>query len=147
MRPTGLVILSLLLASCGPPAVKTSPAEDAGAKLFPGPPPAQAALYIYRDSRFWTWPVDVSVVGSVKTPMPVDSFVRVDVAPGPNEVQCKTNALPDRRRTELYADHVRYFQVTVNTGEWGPFCLVSEVPPEVGQAAVRSSRRIQPLWP
>jgi hypothetical protein len=149
MRATGGVILSLmLLASCGPPVMRTSVEEDAAAKLFAEPPPAMAALYIYRAGHYaWAWPVDIAVVGSVKTPLPIDSFVRVEVPPGPNEVYCITNALPDRRRTQLGPDRVRYFQVTVNRGEWGPFCLVAEVAPEVGQAAVRGSRRIQPLWP
>jgi hypothetical protein len=149
MRATAGVILSLLLlASCGPPVMRSTVEEDAAAKLFPEPEPAKAGLYIYRAGHYaWAWPVDIRVVGAVKTPLPIDSFVRVDVPPGPNEVYCITNALPDRRRTELLADRVRYFQVTVNRGEWGPFCLVSEVSPEVGQAAVRSSRRIQPLWP
>jgi len=149
MRSTGGVILSLLLlASCGPPVMRTPVEEDAAAKLFAEPAPSMAALYIYRAGHYaWAWPVDVSVVGAVKTPLPIDSFVRVDVQAGPNEVYCITNALPDRRRTQLAADAVRYFQVTVNRGEWGPFCLVQEVSPEIGQAAVRGGRRIQPLWP
>ena len=149
MRATVGVILSLLLlASCGPPLMRTTAEEDAAAKLFPEPEPAKSALYIYRAGHYaWAWPVDIRVVGSVKTPLPVDSFVRVDVMPGPNEVYCITNALPDRRRTELVADHVRYFRVTVNHGEWGPVCLVTEVSAEVGQAGVKSGRRIQALWP
>jgi hypothetical protein len=149
MRATAGVILSLLLlASCGPPVMRTTVEEDTAAKLFPEPTPSRAALYIYRSGQYaWAWPVDVAVVGAVKTPLPVDTFVRVEVPPGPNEVYCITNALPDRRRTQLAPDHVRYFQVTVNRGEWGPFCLVAEVAPEVGQAAVRGSRRIQPLYP
>ena len=149
MRATAGVILSLLLlAACGPPVMKTAVEDDAAAKLFPEPASSKSALYIYRAGHYaWAWPVDISVVGAVKTPLPVDTFVRVDIAPGPNEVYCITNALPDRRRTQLVADRVRYFQVTVNRGEYGPFCLVREVSPEVGQAAVRASRRIQPLWP
>ena len=149
MRSTGCVILSLLLlASCGPPVMETALVDDARAKTFADPPPSLSAVYIYRLNGYaWAWPVNISVVGAVKTPLPIDTFVRVDVPPGPNEVYCITNALPDRRRTELVAERVRYFQVTVNRGEWGPFCLVAEVAPEVGQAAIRSSRRIQPLYP
>jgi hypothetical protein len=147
MRATGLVILSLLLVSCGPPVRESSLQEEASAKQFLNPPPTKAAIYIYRRDEFWTWPVDISVVSAVKTPLPIDSFVRVDIPAGPNEVLCKTNALPDRRRTEFLPERIRYFQVTINTGEWGPFCLVHEVPPEVGQAAVRTSRRIEPLYP
>ena len=149
MRATGCVILSLLLlSSCGPPVLETAVEEDASAKAFAGPPPSLSTLYIYRTTHYaWAWPVNIRVVGSVRTPLPVDTFVRVDVKPGPNEVFCITNALPDRQRVELFADRVRYFEVTVNRGEWGPFCLVREVSVEAGQQAVRSSRRIQPLYP
>lgn len=147
MRATGLVLLSLLLASCGPPVRESGRQAEASAKLFPLPPPAKSAIYIYRDGEFWTWPVDISVVSAVRTPLPTNSFVRVDIPAGPNEVFCKTNALPDRRRTEFLPDSIRYFQVTINTGEWGPFCLVQEMPPEVAQAAIRSYRRVEPLYP
>jgi hypothetical protein len=149
MRSTGCVIFSLLLlASCGPPVMESALEEDARAKAFAEPPPSLSTVYIYRlDGYAWAWPVNISVVGAVKTPLPIDTFVRVDVRPGPNEVYCITNALPDRRRTELFAERTRYFQVTVNRGDWGPFCLVTEVSPDVGQAGVRASRRIQPLYP
>jgi len=149
MRSAGCVILSLLLlASCGPPVLESPQADDVRAKAFADPTPSQAAVYIYRTSHYaWAWPVNIRVVGAVRTPLPVDTYVRVDLEPGLNEVFCITNALPDRRRVELFAERVRYFEVSVNRGEWGPFCLVREVAPEVGQAAVRSSRRIQPLYP
>ena len=107
-----------------------------------------AALYIYRAGHYaWAWPIDITVVGAVKTPLPVDTFVRVEVPPGPNEVYCLTNALSDRRRHELLADQVRYFQVTINRGEYGPFCLVAEVAPEYAQALIRANRRIEPMSP
>jgi hypothetical protein len=149
MRSAGCVILSLLLlASCGPPVMETAVEEDRRAKTFADPGPSQSALYIYRTTPYaWAWPVNIRVVGSVQTPLPVDTFVRVDVTPGPNEVSCITNALPDRQRVELFAERVRYFEVSINRGDWGPFCLVREVSPEVGQQAVRGSRRIQPLYP
>jgi hypothetical protein len=110
MRSTGCVILPLLLlASCGPPVTETAVADDQQAKSFVDPGPAQSALYIYRTGHYaWAWPVNIQVVDSVRTPLPV-------------------------------------VEVSVNRGEWGPFCHIREVSPEIGQAAVRSSRRIQPL--
>jgi hypothetical protein len=154
MRSTGCVLLSfLLLAACGPPyfgppVMQATAEEDASAKAFVDPSPSMSAVYIYRAGHYaWAWPVDISLLGAVKTTLPVDTYVRADMAPGLNEVYCITNALPDRRRVELMADRVRYFQVTVNRGEFGPFCLVAEVAPEVGQAEVRRKRRIQPMWP
>ena len=149
MRSTCCVILScLLLVGCGPPIMETPLAEDARAKTFADPAPSMAALYVYRAGHYaWAWPIDVTVVGSVKTPIPVDTFVRVEVPPGPNEVYCITNALSDRRRTELLANQVRYFQVTIERGEYGPFCLVAEAAPEYAQVIIRRNRRIQPMWP
>jgi|SRR4051794_9779304 hypothetical protein len=149
MRAIGCVILSLLLlTACGPPVLETATEDDARAKAFADPPPALSALYIYRTTHYaWAWPVNIRVVGAVATPLPVDTFVRVDIRPGPNEVYCITNALPDRQRVELFAERVRYFEVSINRGDWGPFCLVREVAAEAAQVAIRGSRRIQPLYP
>jgi hypothetical protein len=149
MRSTCCVILSfLLVAACGPPIIQTPVAEDVSAKAFANPAPSMAAIYIYRAGHYaWAWPIDITVVGTVKTPLPVDTFVRVEVPPGPNEVYCLTNALSDRRRAEFLAGDVRYFQVTIERGEEGPFCLVAEAAPEYAQAIIRGNRRIRAMWP
>src|SRR5947207_15622759 len=129
MRLISLVILSaLMLAACEGPVVRTTVEEEAMAKTFAPPPPSLATLYIYRAGNYaWAWPVEVTVVGAVYTRMPVDTFVRVEVPPGPTEVNCLTNARADRQRREVLADQVRYFQVTLYRGEDGPSCLVPEV--------------------
>ena len=149
MRPTSLTILScLLLAACGPSVQRTALQDDASAKAFPEPAPSMAAVYLYRDASYAPhWPVNVKVLGAVQTPLPVGSFVRAEVSPGLTEVSCVTNALPDRRRIDLLPDQTHYFRVTINAGDWGPFCLVAEVPASEGQAAVRAARRIPPLYP
>src|SRR3954468_10816964 len=149
MRSISLLILSsLMLAACGGPVVRTTVEEEAIGKTFAPPAPSMAAIYIYRAGNYaWAWPVDVSVVGAVKTLFPVDTFVRVEVPPGPIEVNCITNARSDHQRREMAADQIRYFQVTLYRGEYGPYCLVSEATPEVGQAFVRADRRIQSMSP
>jgi hypothetical protein len=138
----------MLLAACGPPVQRTSVEEDTAAKAFAGPAASMAAVYIYRGGNYAPHlPVDVRVIGFVQTRLPVNTFVRAELPAGPNEVDCLINARPDRRRVELLADRIRYFEVTIDHGEWGPFCLVTEVPSSVGRAHVRSAQRIPPLYP
>ena len=149
MRLITLVVLSaLMLAACEGSVVRTTVEEEATAKTFAPPAPSMAALYIYRAGHYaWAWPVEVTVVGAVNTRFPVDTFVRVEVPSGPTEVNCLTNARSDHQRREVMADQIRYFQVTLYRGDYGPYCLVSEVAPEVGQAFVRADRRIQSMSP
>lgn len=149
MRSISLVALScLLLASCGPPVQRMALQDDANAKAFPEPRSSMAAIYIYRGGNYAPhWPVNIKVLGTVRTPLPVDTFVRADMPPGLTEVSCITNALTDRRTIDLQPDQTHYFRVTINAGEWGPFCLVAEVPAVEGQAAVRTARLIPPLYP
>ena len=150
MRPTFLAILSCLLAAaCGPSIQRMALQDDANAKAFPQPTPSLAAVYIYRGGNYAPhWPVNIKLLGDhVQTPLPVGTFVRAEVPAGLTEVSCITNALPDRQRLDLQPDQTRYFRVTINAGDWGPFCLVDEVPAAEGQAAVLRAQRIPPLYP
>ena len=149
MRSTSLGILScLLVAACGPPIERMALQDDANAKAFPQPAPSMAAVYIYRGGNYAPhWPIAMKVLGAVQTPLPVGTFVRADMQPGLTEISCKTNALTDRHPIDLKPNQTHYFRATIHAGDWGPFCLVAEVSPAEGQAAIQTARRIPPLYP
>jgi hypothetical protein len=141
------LLSALATGACGP-VFRTPLQADQEAKLFAPPPPGLSGVYIYRDSSYAPrWPIKVHILDSVNTELPAGTYLRVDLQPGLSDISCITNALSDHRRTPLVAGEVRYFQVRINPGSFGVYCLVVEVAPEAAQAVVRTQSRVEPINP
>ena len=127
------------------PARQRAAPLDAEAKRFEQPPPSSGALYVYRSGWFGIIrPLDVGVSGGSQAALPNNSYLRLEGPPGPLEVNCKVGDKSGQRQVEVVAGETRYVEVSMTSGLWGPGCEVAEVPPDQGQAAVRSSRRVMP---
>ena len=144
LRPALSLSLLLALGACA--AAPGAPAPlDAEAKRFEPPPPSSGALYVYRSGWFGIIrPLDVGVSGGSQAALPHNSYLRLEGPPGPLEVNCKVGDKSGQRQVEVVAGETRYVEVSMTSGLWGPGCEVAEVPPDQGQAAVRSSRRVMP---
>jgi hypothetical protein len=138
--------LSLLLAvgACaGSPAA--SPQEDALAKRFDRPDPERGALYVYRSGLFGVArPLDVAIVNGVQGKLGYNTYMRIEGPPGPVEVACKAGDKTASQQVDIGPGQTHYVRTSMTVGLLGPNCEVAEVPPDEGQAAVRSAKRVEP---
>jgi hypothetical protein len=136
--------LLLLLGACagGPMA---SPQDDRQAKRFDPPARDKGALYVYRrEVMGFARPIDVAIAGGANARLPIDTYLRLEGPAGPIEVDCKVGDKVSSVQVEIDDGRTRYVEVSMVTG-WSPGCRLAEVPPDEGQAAVRASRRVEPL--
>ena len=137
--------LMLALAACGG-SPSASPQADQQAKLFEPPQPAKGALYVYRSGLMGAMrPVDVSLAGGASAQLGYHTFIRVEGPPGPIELACKVGDNTTNSQIQIQDGQIRFVEVSMRAGLWTPSCDVAEVPPDEGQAAVRSYRRVEPL--
>jgi len=137
-----LLALPLALASCANVPM-ADPQADQEAKQFAPPDGDRGAVYIYRSGLFGVArPLDVGITNGINARLPYNSFLRVDGPSGPIEVGCAAGDY--RRSTEVNVTpgRVAFVEATMTMGLWGPHCNVTEVSPDQGEAAVRSSKRV-----
>ncbi len=144
LRPVLSLSLLLALGACASAPI-AAPEQDAEAKRFDRPPPDSGALYVYRSGWFGIIrPLDVGVAGGAQAALPANSYLRLEGPPGPVEVNCKVGDKSGQREVQVVPGETRYVEVSMTAGLWGPDCAIAEVPPDQGQAAVRSSKRVMP---
>jgi hypothetical protein len=136
--------LMLATAACaGSPSAP--PQADQQAKLFEPPQPAKGALYVYRSGLMGAMrPLDVSLAGGASAQLGYNTFIRVEGPPGQIDIACKIADNTTNGQVQIQGGQTRYVEVTMNAWGWSPNCEVAEVPPDQGQVAVRSARRVEP---
>ena len=137
--------LMLMVAACGG-SPSAPPQADQQAKLFEPPQPSRGALYVYRSGLMGAMrPVDVSLAGGASAQLGYHTFIRVEGPPGPIDLACKVGDNTTNSQIQIQDGQIRFVEVSMRAGLWTPSCDVAEVPPDQGQAAVRSYRRVEPL--
>ena len=121
------------------------PQADQDAKRFDQPAPEKGALYIYRPG--WLGlakPIDIAIVGGATAQLNSHTYLRLEGPPGPVEIDCRVGDNNAARQVEIQDGQTRYVEVSMTIGLWQPGCDIAEVPPDQGQAAVLSSKRVEP---
>ena len=138
----GLAVM-LTLGACA--TVPTAgPQADQEGKHFDPPAPGSGAVYVYRPG--WmalARTVDVGVAGGYHAKLASNTYFRLEGPPGPVDIVCKTDNTADRQ-IDIAPGDIRYVEVAMNAGIFGPHCSVNEVSPQQGQAAVLRSKRVTP---
>ena len=146
MAVTRCLLLSsmLALAACaGSPSAP--PQADQQAKRFDQPPPDRGAVYVYRSGMLgFARPIDVTVVGGATAQLGYNTFIRVEGPPGPANVACRVGDNTGNGQIQVQDGQTRFVEVSMTMGALLPGCEVAEVPPDVGQAAIRGARRLDP---
>jgi len=138
-----LSVLLLLGACAGSPSAP--PQADQQAKRFDQPPPDRSALYVYRSGLMGMMrPLDVSLAGGASAKLGYNTFIRVEGPPGQIDIACKVADNTTNGQVQIQGGQTRYVEVSMNGWGWTPNCEVAEVPPDQGQGAVRSARRVEP---
>ena len=121
------------------------PQADQDAKRFDQPAPDKGALYIYRPGYLGlAMPIDVAIVGGATAQLNSHTFLRLEGPPGPVVIDCRVGSNNAARQVEIQDGQTRYVEVSIKIGLWLPGCEIAEVPPDQGQSAVLSSKRVEP---
>ena len=143
-RSLSLLILLAVGACSGSPSAP--PQADQEAKRFDQPAPDKGALYVYRSGIMGALrPLDVSLAGGASAQLGYNTFIRVEGPPGQIDVACKVGDNTTSQQIQIQDGQTRFVEVSMAAGLWAPSCEVAEVPPDQGQAAIRYSRRVEPL--
>jgi hypothetical protein len=141
------IALSMILAigACaGSPSAP--PQADQEAKRFDPPPPSRGALYVYRSGLMGAMrPLDVSLAGGASAQLGYNTFIRVEGPPGPIDIACSVAGNRANNLVQIQDGQTRFVEVSMNGWGWTPTCEIIEVAPDQAQAAIRSSRRVEPL--
>ena len=119
------------------------PQADQDAKRFDQPAPGQGrALYLSAGLlglRCRSMSPSSAVRPPSSTPTP---FIRVEGPPGPIDIDCRSapTTPPTRSRSRMARRAI--VEVSMKIHLWPPGCEIAEVPPDQGQAAVLSSKRV-----
>jgi hypothetical protein len=89
-------------------------------------------------------PIDVAIVGGATAQLNSHTFLRLEGPPGPVEIDCRVGSNIAARQVEIQDGQTRYVEVSIKIGLWLPGCEIAEVPPDQGQSAVLSSKRVEP---
>jgi len=140
--------LSLLLApafvlgSCANVPMAGSQA-DLEAKQFVQPDGERGAVYVYRSGLFGlARPLDVGITNGVTAKLPYNTYFRIDGPPGQIEVGCAAGDYRSSTQVDVAPGRVAFVETSMTAGFLGPHCSITEVPPDQGQAAVRTSKRV-----
>ena len=146
MSNRSLSLLSLLVVGACAGSPSAPPQADQQAKRFDQPAPDKGALYVYRAGLMGAMrPLDVSLAGGANAQLGYNTFIRVEGPPGQIDIACKVGDNTTNRQVDIQDGQTRFVEVSMNAGLWSPSCEVADVPPDQGQAAIRSSRRVEPL--
>lgn len=141
------VALSMILAvgACaGSPSAP--PQADQEAKRFDPPAPSKGALYVYRSGLMGAMrPLDVSLAGGASAQLGYNTFIRVEGPPGLIDIACKVADNTASNQVQIQDGQTRFVEVSMKATLWTPTCEIIEVAPDQALAAIRSSRRVEPL--
>lgn len=146
LRRLALPLSLMIVAGACAGSPSASSQADQEAKRFEPPAPSKGALYVYRSGLMGAMrPVDVSLAGGASAQLGYNTFIRVEGPPGQIDIACKVGDNTTNSQVEIQDGQTRFVEVSMKAGLWSPSCGVAEVAPNEGQAAVRSSRRVEPL--
>jgi hypothetical protein len=141
MRNLAVLVLAFAVSACA--TVPTAgPRADQEGKRFDPPAPGAGAVYVYRSG--WmalARTVEVGVAGGYHAQLASNTYFRLEGPPGPVDIVCKTDNTADRQ-IDIAPGEIRYVEVAMNAGVFGPRCSVEEVSPQQGQAAVLRAKRV-----
>ena len=140
--PTGLSLLTLLLAAGCASVALDSAQEDARGKQFVPPPPDRGSLYVYRQGPMGA-PVSlgVTLAGRAEARLAQDTFVWLEPAPGPIDVRCAGTDGGAETVVNVGPGETRFVEVAYLPGLMGSRCAVPEVAEAPGRAAVLLGKR------
>ena len=119
------------------------PQADQQAKQFLQPDGERGAVYIYRSGLFGlARPLDVGITNGVNAKLPYNTYLRVDGPPGSIEIGCAAGDYRNSTQVNVAPGRVTFVEATMTMGLLSPHCNVAEVPPDQGESAVRSSKRV-----
>ena len=135
--------LLLTLGACAATPL-ADPQSDQQAKQFLRPEGDRGAVYIYRSGLYGlARPLDVGITNGVNARLPYNSFLRVDGPSGPIEVGCAAGDYRSSTQVEVVPGRVTFVEASMTFGNgFNPHCNVTEVSPDQGETAVRSSKRV-----
>ena len=141
--PLLLTPLLLTLGACAATPL-ADPQSDQQAKQFLRPEGDRGAVYIYRSGLFGlARPLDVGITNGVNARLPYNSFLRVEGPAGPIEVGCAAGDYRGSTQVDIVPGRVSFVEASMTMGNgFTPHCNVTEVAPDQGEAAVRSSKRV-----
>ncbi|MBI2737872.1 MAG: hypothetical protein HYX38_15185 [Rhodospirillales bacterium] len=146
LRRLGLPLSLMIVAGACAGSPSAPSQADQEAKRFDPPAPSKGALYVYRSGLMGAMrPVDVSLAGGASAQLGYHTFIRLEGPPGQIDIACKVGDNTTNGQVEIQDGQTRFVEVSMKAGLWSPSCEVTEVAPNEGQAAVRSSRRVEPL--
>jgi len=120
-----------------------APQEDVDAKRFEQPARDNGALYVYRSGLMgFARPIDISIAGGVSAELASNTYLRLEGPPGPVDLACKVGDKQGGQQIVIESGRTLYAEVSMKVGLALPGCVVAEVPPDQGQAAVRNARRV-----
>ena len=142
--PTGLSLLTLLLAAGCASVALDSAQEDARGKQFVPPPPDRGSLYVYRQGPMGA-PDDtvtpIELRRRAEARLAQDTFVWLEPAPGPIDVRCAGTDGGAETVVNVGPGETRFVEVAYRPGLMGSRCAVTEVAEAQGRAAVLQGKR------
>ncbi len=138
------VTLALAAAACANVPM-ADPQQDAAGKRFERPAPDSGALYIYRSELMgFARPINISIAGGVSAGLGARTYLRLEGPPGPVDIACRVGDHQGQQEVMIEPGRTRFVEVSTKVGMLLPDCLLTEVPPDQGQAAVLGARRVNP---
>ena len=139
-----LSVLLLAGACAGSPSAPQQ--ADQEAKRFDRPAPDKGALYVYRSGLLGMMrPLDINLAGGAQAQLGYNTFIRLEGPPGPIDIGCKVGDNMGNGRVQIQDGETRFVEVSMTAGLWAPGCEIAEVSPAQGEAAIRASRRVDPM--
>jgi hypothetical protein len=146
VRGVALSVSVLLVVGACAGSPSAPPQADQQAKRFDQPAPDKGAVYVYRSGVLGMLvPIDVNLAGGASAQLGYNTFIRVEGPPGQVDIACKVGDKTGNGQIQIQDGQTRFVEVSMTVGLMTPGCEVAEVPPDQGQAAVRSARRVEPL--
>ena len=146
VRGVALSVSVLLVVGACAGSPSAPPQADQQAKRFDQPAPDKGAVYVYRSGVLGMLvPIDVNLAGGASAQLGYNTFIRIEGPPGQIDIGCKVGDKTGNGQIQIQDGQTRFVEVSMTMGLVTPGCEVAEVPPDQGQAAVRSSRRVEPL--
>lgn len=144
IRPAVPVLLTLALGACASVPLASRQADEEG-KRFDPPATGAGTIYVYRPGGVMAMArtADVGVAGGYHAELAPDTYFRLEGPPGPIDLVCKTTNIADQQ-VGITSGEIRYVEVVMSAGLWGPQCSLKEVAPGEGQPAILQARRVTP---
>lgn len=143
-KPATLLLLMTAAACSSGPVPMASLEADSQGRTFAAPPEGQAALYVTRTTDLGRL-IRVAVGRHDLGPLGTNTWLRIDVAPGVQDVRCVGGEASKAIDVSLAAGETKFIAVQSTMGYWDARCDLQEVPATVGRQNVLAGRRVKEL--